>query len=179
MQSLSDNQFQNKQWLVDNLIPIMNGMEEYFTIGIFGSWYGLLSVMLREHLHEEAIVMNIDSDPKSKEMGYRLLGNHFNDKNYFIIDDALDHMVDQGHEYSVIINTSCEHMERDDVRMMVKLKQKWQLICFQSNNYDSVTSHINTSKSLDEFVDYLDLENVLFADKIVLDDYERYMVIGK
>jgi hypothetical protein len=176
---LSDNQFENKQWLIDVLVPIMNNMEEYFTVGIFGSWYGLLSAMLREHLHEETTITNIDSDRLSMEIGHKLLSGPKYEKNYFIVDDALDHMIERGHEYSVIINTSCEHMERDDVRMMVKLKQPWQVICFQSNNYHSVTSHINTSNSLEEFVEYLDLVEVKFADKLVLNDYERYMVIGK
>lgn len=179
IQSLSDNQFNNKQWLIDNLVPIMNNMNQYFTVGIFGGWYGLLSAMLREHLHNETMITNIDTDPMSMEIGYKLLNDPIYERNHFIVDDALDHMIERGHEYSVIINTSCEHMERDDVRMMVKLKQSWQVICFQSNNYDSVTSHTNTSKSLEEFVEYLDLIDVMYADKLVHNDYERYMVIGK
>lgn len=179
IQSLSDNQFNNKQWLVDNLVPHINELEVCDNIAILGSWYGLLSAMLRQHLYRPTLITNIDADPSSMEIGKQLLTEPAYKNNKFIIDDAVNHYVEKKHRYNVVINTSCEHMEPDDVKLLVKLKPKNTIICFQSNNYDSVQSHINTSTSLEEFVDHLDLFDVFYADKLVHDQYERYMVIGK
>lgn len=179
IQSLSDNQFNNKQWLVDKLVPYIDQLPECNNIAILGSWYGLLSAMLRQHIQQQTKITNIDADPMSMEIGHSLLTDTIYANNHFVVDDAINHYVEKKHWYNVVINTSCEHMEPDDVKLLVKLKPKNTIICFQSNNYDSVTSHINTSNSLEEFVNQLDLLDVFYADKLVQDQYERYMVIGK
>ena len=179
IQSLSDNQFNNKQWLVDKLVPYIDQLEECDNIAILGSWYGLLSAMLRQHISSDTKITNVDADVMSMEIGHSLLQESIYDNNHFVVDDAINHYVEKKHWYNVVINTSCEHMEKDDVKLLVKLKPKNTIICFQSNNYDSVTSHINTSNSLEEFVNDLDLLDVYYADKLVQDQYERYMVIGK
>jgi hypothetical protein len=179
MQSLSDNQFVNKQWLVDKLLPYVQNLTVCNNIAVLGSWYGLLSAMLREHVDKDVLITNIDADPMSTDMGMKLLNSDIYANNKFIVDDAVNHYVEKSYRYQVVINTSCEHMEKDDVKLLVRLKPKNTIICFQSNNYGSVASHINTSNSLEEFVKDLDLLDVFYADKLVLDQYERYMVIGK
>lgn len=179
IQSLSDNQFNNKQWLVDNLVPYINQMVDCKNIAILGSWYGLLSAMLRHNIERQTFITNIDVDPMSMQIARNLLTDPIYSDNKFVVDDAVNHYIEKNRWYNVVINTSCEHMEPDDIKLLVKLKPKNTIICFQSNNYDSVTSHINTSNSLEEFVDHLDLLEVFYADKLVQDQYERYMVIGK
>ena len=69
-------------------------------------------------------------------------------------------------------------MEPDDVQLILKTKKKGTIVCFQSNNYNSVQSHINTHNSLDEFVEFLNLIDVYYAGTLKTEEYERYMVIG-
>lgn len=173
--SLSNNQIWNKEWLVNELVPHVN--EKCRHIIILGSWYGLLSAMLREKLSSNIKISNVDSDWMSAKIGESLLKDY--DNINFIVDDAMNYFIEKADQYQIIINTSCEHMERDDVKLIVEMKRPRTLICFQSNNYHSVNSHINTSNSLEEFVDYLNLKEIYYKETKSFDDYDRYMVIGR
>lgn len=176
--SLNDNQIASKEHLTKAIIPILKDIKNLKHIAILGSWYGLLGVMLRQHLNDDVHICNIDTDASTKEIG-QLLFNH--NKNKFYIDDAVDHMFSQGkNKYQLIINTSCEHMEQDDVLLMRYRKTDDAVICFQSNNYFAIDGHINCSNSLEEFVEGLKLNNILHASalKIEKNNYERYTVIG-
>ena len=176
--SLNDNQMASKEHLTKVIAPILNDIKNLKDIAILGSWYGLLGVMLRQHLNDDIHISNIDSDPSAEKIG-KLLFDHKSNK--FYTDDAVDHMFSQGkNKYQLIINTSCEHMEQDDVLLMRHRKNNDTVICFQSNNYFAIDGHINCSNSLVEFVDSLNLSTVLHASalRIEANDYERYTVIG-
>ena len=134
--------------------------------------------MLRQHLDDNIYISNIDSDPLTEKIGKSLF---YHKRNKFYIDDAVNHLFSQGkNKYQLIINTSCEHMEQDDILLMRYRKNNDAVICFQSNNYFEIDGHINCSNSLEEFVENLNLSTVLHASalKIELENYERYTVIG-
>ena len=180
--SLNDNQMASKEHLTEAIVPIINGMKKSkhspLHIAILGSWYGLLGVMLRQHIGDEIYIDNIDSDPGTKPIGNSLSTY---ERTKFLIGDAVDDTLDNLANYQIIINTSCEHMEQEDVKLLAQAKHKDAVICFQSNNYFSIDSHINCSNSLDEFVEGLDLIDVVHASTLVIqpENYERYTVIGK
>lgn len=115
----------------------------------------------------------------TKIIGNKICKEDIYANNTFIVDDAVNYLIEKIQWNQVIINTSCEHMEREEVQLLIKMKKRDTLICFQSNNYDSVTSHINSSNSLDEFVDYLGLVDLKLAESKRIDSYDRYTVIGK
>ena len=176
--SLNESQIASKEHLTEAIIPILSDIKNLKRIAILGSWYGLLGIMLRQHLNDDIHISNIDSDPLTQEIG-QSLSNH--KKNKFYIDDAVDHLFSQGKDkYQLIINTSCEHMEQDDVLLMRYRKSDDALICFQSNNYFAIDGHINCSNSLEEFVDGLNLTNILHASALEIksNNFERYTVIG-
>jgi hypothetical protein len=176
--SLNDNQIASKEHLTKAIISILSEIKNLKNIAILGSWYGLLGVMLRQHLNDNIHISNIDSDPLTKEIGKSLFDNK---NNKFYTDDAVDHLFSQGKDkYQLIINTSCEHMEQDDVLLMRYRKNDDTVICFQSNNYFAIDGHINCSNSLEEFVEGLNLTTVLHASalKIEPENYKRYTVIG-
>lgn len=176
--SLNDNQIASKEHLTKAIIPILKDIKNLKHIAILGSWYGLLGVMLRQHLTDDIYICNIDTDASTKEIGQSLF-NH--NKNKFYIDDAVDHLFSQGKDkYQLIINTSCEHMEQDDVLLMRYRKSDDAVICFQSNNYFAIDGHINCSNSLEEFVEGLNLTNILHASALEIksNNFERYTVIG-
>lgn len=177
--SVSTWQFEGKEWLVRELLPFLPEKTE--KIAILGSWYGLVSIILRNYVSEDVIIRNIDSDPVTEVIGSGLLksmdSSHKNTQ--FIVDDAVDHVIEKRKTYDVFINTSCEHMEKDDIRFIVEGKKPSAVVCFQSNNYHSVQSHINTYDSLEEFVEELDLVSVYYSGTLKAKDYDRYMVIGQ
>ena len=176
--SVNDNQMASKEHLTEAIVPILSDIKNLKDIAILGSWYGLLGAMLRQHLNDGIYISNIDSDPSTKKIGQSLF-NH--ERNRFYIDDAVNHLFSQGKsKYQLIINTSCEHMEQDDVLLMRYRKSDDTVICFQSNNYFAIDGHINCSNSLEEFVEGLNLSTVLHASalKIESKNFERYTVIG-
>ena len=176
--SLNESQIASKEHLTEAIIPILRDIKNLKRIAILGSWYGLLGIMLRQHLTNDVHISNIDSDSLTEKIGTLLFNN---ENNKFYTDDAVDHMFSQGkNKYQLIINTSCEHMEQDDVLLMRYRKNNDTVICFQSNNYFAIDGHINCSNSLEEFVDSLSLSTVLHASalRIEANDYERYTVIG-
>lgn len=176
--SLNDGQFESKEWLVKNLEPFINHGELH-NIAVLGSWYGLAGIILRHHISEDVNIRNVDSEVLTKEIGSILVKNNpIYKNNFFEVDDAVNHIMGKPNRYQIIINTSCEHMEPDDIKFILKSKGGKSMICFQSNNYDSVQSHINTHNSLDDFVNSLNLIDVYYAGKLESKDYERYMVIG-
>ena len=177
--SLNDNQFNSKEWLVQALLPYLKEIEDLNKILILGSWYGLLGAILRQYIDKDISIINVDTDPMTKIIGNKICKEDIYSNNTFIVDDAVNYLIEKIQWNQVIINTSCEHMEREEVQLLIKMKKRDTLICFQSNNYDSVTSHINTSNSLDEFVDYLGLVDVKLAESKRIASYDRYTVIGK
>ena len=179
MHSVNENQLSGKEWLVEQLIQYLP--DKVFNIAVLGSWYGSISVMLREKLNEDIHIQNIDSDPFAAEFGKSLCKDLAGKRTYFKTYDAAEYVLDEESPstFDIIINTSCEHMEQEDIDLIMNMKRPQTLICFQSNNYDSVQSHINTKQSLNEFVESLNLSHVLFTDEKEFPEYNRYMVIGK
>ena len=180
LNSVNDNQFASKEWLVNRLVPFIN-KEKTKNIAILGGWYGLTGVILRHNISSDINIYSVDCDEMTIEMGQKLTeSDKIYANNHFRIDDASNYFFDRSEMFQVIINTSCEHMEQDDLLMMIHAKQKNSIVCFQSNNYHSVQSHINTHNSLDEFVDSLNLVKVLHKEEFEAPNknYNRYMVIG-
>lgn len=180
LNSINENQFASKEWLIEKLRPFIDH-EKHSKFCILGGWYGLIAVMLAQEVSQECRIDTIDCDPKSREFGTRLLGLNEYENIHFRLEDAEEWFHDRPKLYDVIINTSCEHMEPEDLRLITRTKRADSLICFQGNNYHEIQSHINTHNSLDEFVESLDLMEVLYKEALraPTGNYDRYMVIGK
>ena len=172
--SVNENQFFSKEWLVKKSLPFIKNKEQ---ILIAGSWYGLLGGMLKENGVKGKITL-VDSDSYTKNIAKK-----FNTSPDVIArcKDAVNYFIQtrKYKKWDVIINTSCEHMEKEDIQLFNKLKDNQTIVILQSNNYEQVNSHVNTSKSLEEFMEYLKLTEILFKDTLKTKNYERYMVIGK
>lgn len=175
----NDAQLASKEWLVNTLTDYLN--PKYLTfplrdVLVMGSWYGLTGVVLRQHISDDVKIWNIDSDPLCADFGYTL--NH-HENTIHVTEDAIEYYFDRADAFQLIINTSCEHMEVEDVQMILKSKPIDTIACFQSNNYHGEAEHINTHNSLDEFVDSLQLASVYYKGEMKpSEDYTRYMVIG-
>lgn len=175
----NDAQLASKEWLVNTLTDYLN--PKYLTfplrdVLVMGSWYGLTGAALRQHISDNVKIWNVDSDPLCADFGYKL--NH-HENTIHVTEDAIEYYFDRADAFQLIINTSCEHMEVEDIQMILKSKPIDTIACFQSNNYHKEPEHINTHNSLDSFVDSLDLTHVYYKGEMnPSEDYTRYMVIG-
>jgi hypothetical protein len=179
----NDAQIASKEWLVNTLVDYLN--PKYLTfelrdVLIMGGWYGLTGMILRQQIDREVKIWNVDSDPECAHFQHMLQWNNPDyEHNIPVTDDAIEYYFDRADAFQLIINTSCEHMEQDDIQMILKSKPIDTIACFQSNNYHKEPEHINTHDSLDSFVDSLDLTHVYYKGEMnPSEDYTRYMVIG-
>ena len=175
----NDAQLASKEWLVNNLIKYLDTKHLTFPLRdvlIMGSWYGLTGAVLRQHISDDVKIWNVDSDPLCADFGYKL---QHHENTIHVTDDAIEYYFDRADAFQLIINTSCEHMEEEDIRMILNSKPIDTIACFQSNNYHNEAEHINTHNSLDEFVESLQLASVYYKGEMKpSEDYTRYMVIG-
>ena len=173
--SVDSKHWTSKQWLVDTLKHLGVKAE---TIFIAGGWYGLLAYLLRQHYAHSRIV-SADMDKKTRPFGRML----FNGSNIdFVVSDITKNLY-AFNQYDIIMSTSCEHIDRDDLCSFIQKKSEDGIAVLQSNDYFDLPSHINCSKSLEEFVSYvkpcLHQGEVMFQGALNLGDFNRFMVIGR
>jgi hypothetical protein len=146
---------------------------------IVGGWYGLMAYLIRQQFPQSSMgITTLDMDPKCEQLGYKM----FYDQNIeFITQDATDPEFDYS-EYSVIICTSCEHIDKAALEKIIKSKDPQAWVVFQSNNFVDHPSHINCSSDIDAFVDsirpHLYAKWIAYKGTLHL-SFHRYMVIGK
>jgi len=177
--SLDDNHWVGKQWLIDTLYPLYNKIYGTNTSGkiyIAGGWYGLQAHLIKQ-VFKNFHVITGDMDPMTEHFGHRL----FSDTDIeFKVENCLD-SIDLNAD--IIINTSCEHMDKEDLETFISLKPKESIIILQSNDYGELDSHINCSSSLEEFVEsvepFLSKNWIISKSQIDLGDFNRFMIIGQ
>ena len=174
--SLDKNQIKSKEWLVNTLIEYLPEInKKYPRIFIAGGWYGLTAAILKQKLNVYNDIISCDIDPMTKSIGERLTNKQ---RVFFKIDNAVSHFIQNRKDYNILINTSCEHMEQDDLEFMCDARVERTIVCFQSNNYHEIDSHINCHDSLSDFIDSLSLKNIIYKNEQILPNCTRYMVIG-
>ena len=207
--SLDEKQIQSKQWLVDTLASVLAGgnvrvnslkepiATEFETIVIGGGWYGLLGYLLKLKFPDSSIV-NTDIDENAIVIAEKM----FPEITHEVIDMVNENYYDKygkednwgtdpwgksiplhwhkKHKKRVFISTSIEHIHVDDVDSILFYNPN-KTVVLQSNDYFDHPTHINCSKSLDDFKEYISpmLKEIYYAGELYLDDYTRFMIIGK
>jgi hypothetical protein len=171
--SVDENHWKSKEWLAEKIKKIYGPYDDGHTY-IVGGWYGMMAYQIRKQWPN--ISMNItsaDMDPEAKEIAWLIF--HGYDLQFETVDikDKTDLS-----EYSIIINTSCEHMEQKDLLNIIKNKDKNTWVCFQTNDYEELNSHTNCFKSAEEFADSLPIRKA-YVGTLNLNDFNRFMVIGR
>lgn len=175
--SVDQGQWMSKQWLADMMYMHHKHPGK---IVILGGWYGLQAFMLRKHYKSsEMHIVSIDSDPRCEELGYKLFGDQ--DIDYWTMD-VRDSKLDLS-DCSILVSTSIEHFDRDDVCQIVSLKPDDCWVALQTSNMFRHPSHINCSTDVEEFVEYvqphLSKKRVLYSGTLQLHNFKRMMLIGK
>lgn len=172
--SVDENHWKGKQWLAEKIKKIYGPYDDGH-VYIIGGWYGLMAHQIRMQWPNTSMnITTADMDPECEFFGWKLF------PDYDLIFETID-IKDKKDlsDYSIIINTSCEHMEQKDIINLIERKEKNTWICLQTNNYEDLNSHINCFSSADEFADSLPIQNKAFVGTLNLNDFDRYMVIGR
>lgn len=136
---------------------------------ILGGWFGLLGHLMKKKFPEMK-VNSVDYDVSCSVIG----GSMFPEVNY-ITEDVFE--IDWSAD--IILSSSVEHFDRDELIYFIESRRQEPILWgFQSNNWEALDSHINCSESLDEFIEYLPLRNILHSSSLDMGEYERYTVIG-
>lgn len=167
----SKGQLISKMWLCDRFPFDM--LADSPNIYICAGWYGQLAMFLNNELPKDANVLSLDIDDSCKSVAY-----NFNQYHTYAKFDAWTRDISEM-DYSgadVVINTSCEHIEKFDE--WAALIADDTLMVLQSNNYVDVDEHVNCVSSEDELLEASGITKVLYKGKLSLPNYDRFMVIG-
>ena len=191
LDSLSENQFASKQWLIDKLNEYPHHfkcktLDKKIDVSILASWYGLLAFMMIDKFTLKKIgnIDCIDFDPLAKPVAKKLwqkidADNLKNGKLAyvkFVEQDIKD--IEEIHS-PIVICTSCEHLEQEAIYDTISKLDTHTLVVLQSNNYKEIAQHVNCVETAEEFANQYvgKLRNIKFFEKDFV-KYKRFMVIG-
>jgi hypothetical protein len=164
----SSGQVLSKEWAVNELKKLKVITTD--SVIIVGSWFGTLGYMLLQEF--PAITLKLlDIDSRCKEYVNNVMYNKGN-----VLAETGD-MYKYPYSEQVVINTSCEHIA--DIEKWLRMLRKGSLVLLQSNNFFKSPDHINCVNSLDEFINQVNLETVLYKGELKTPMYTRYMIIGR
>ena len=175
----NQNQYDCKTWLVDclNQYPYHFRMKtnDSIKIAILGGWYGLTAKLLSQNFTLRPIseIDTYDFDALTKSIG-KIIFPEIN----FIEKDITE--LDLGTKsYSIVINTSCEHIDQSLLYKSIDTAPTNTLFVLQSNNMSYVQQHINCVDSLQMFEkQYESRLDKVRAYELHKEKYIRYMLIG-
>ena len=171
--SVDKNHWESKKWLADKLFDLYNHDAGKFYVA--GGWYGMMAYQLRQKWpSKEMNIVSADCDPMCEDYAWELFGDA--DIDFRTVDVNEEQDLSQ---YSAIINTSCEHMEQEDLLSIIERKDRQAWVAFQTNNYVDLNSHINCWPTAQLFAKSLKLNWVASVETLQLKDFNRFMVIGK
>jgi hypothetical protein len=175
----SQNQFDCKTWLVDclNQYPyhFKYKTRDSIDIAILGGWYGLMAKLISTEFRLKPInnIYSYDFDTIATKIGKQIFP-----EITFIEKDVTE--IDLGRKnFSIVINTSCEHIEQNLLYKSMDTAPAKTLFVLQSNNYTEIQQHINCVSDLDQFTEQYDsrLENIR-AFELEKEKYTRFMIMG-
>jgi hypothetical protein len=176
--AFSMTQFISKYWLITNLINYLD-MNRTYIIYIFGGWYGFLPYLFYKTPIAIHKIYNIDVNKDCQE-----ISNYLNikqkQKYFFYNMDMSDWWAYESN--SIVINTSCEHIDDATYKKWYDKISNDSLIVLQSNDLFRIKEHIRCSNSLEHFVEQSLLTNILWKGETFVDqhkEYKRFMIIGK
>ena len=176
-------QIESKAWLVDQLNDLLLKGPDPQVIHIFGGWYGSLAVMLFDSAtFPIKFVRSIDIDPACEPIADHM--NKYNEMNQWRFKAFTSGMDEwqYDHEPTMVINTSCEHVDQHTYDTWFDRIPVGTLVVLQGNDFFSCEEHVRCSKDLQEFEQQSRLGDILYAGAYKTDagsGYTRFMLIGK
>ena len=171
MDAMWSGQLKSKEWLIDNLA---NYVHTASSIEIHGGWVGVLASMIFQSTIPATKICSVDIDPTVQPIAILMNKQEEIDGKFHAMTTDMCSLISF---VDIVINTSCEHITQDQYEQWLRNRNKDQLLVLQSNNY-KIDEHVRTADSLAEFIEQSHI-NVLWAGKLELPLYTRWMVIGK
>ena len=202
--AFSRGQLRSKLWVSDTVNDL--GIDLGDMVYVCAGWYGVLSSILFERNKVENI-LSFDSDDATdnpadtlnkektidglkfkavvKDIHELKYKTESFDVNHYQYSDVTEFKITKQSmpvkmNATCVINTSCEHIENFD---------KWwagipdgMLVIMQNNDFDDDEAHQHaedTVTSLEEFSNRLNLSENYYEGTLALEEYNRYMVIGR
>ena len=202
--AFSRGQLRSKLWVSDTVNDL--GIDLGDMVYVCAGWYGVLSSILFERNKVENI-LSFDSDATTdnpadtlnkektidglkfkavvKDIHELKYKTESFDVNHYQYSDVTEFNITKQSmpvkmNATCVINTSCEHIENFD---------KWwagipdgMLVIMQNNDFDDDEAHQHaedTVTSLEEFSKRLNLSENYYEGTLALEEYNRYMVIGR
>ena len=168
---LSKGQLYSKLWIIKELKKLDI---EFGNVALLCGWYAVLANMLFDNFNITSI-SSFDIDPSCEKVADELNVNHVIDSWKF---KAYTKDINSFHMngFQTIINLSCEHL----------LEQTWfqnikagSIVILQSNDFTKIEDHVNCVSSEDEMIFQFPLTEIFYTGSINLNDYNRYMIIGR
>ena len=190
---LSRGQIKSKMWLITELI-LGTGNAKLDNVIFYGGWYNFLAYDFFRSLNVDKIYsldVNPDVISPSKRLCYqeakdeRFLPKSINVNKIVWAEGTMripvDQSVDNPSEYwdltdnaSLIVNTSCEHMDNtwyDNI-------PKGTLVALQTNDYFDNDQHINCCKDLNDAKSKYPMTSIMYSGTLETFLYNRFMLIG-
>ena len=172
--SVGPNQLLSKQWLVDEAKQVISQDD---IIMIAGAWYGVQSYLLREAGFDNKI-FNVDLDVQAKRIGKQISPDCT-----YVAEDAISVYMERRNWFTVLINTSTEHMEPDEFELLMRSKPEETLLICQSNDNWAEDEHINCHDGPNELAAACKLKHIYYQGSKEFNgkwgSYNRHMVIGR
>jgi hypothetical protein len=173
LESFWKGQVNSKIWLIENLSKFVMPNTSN-RIVIHGGWNGVLSSLLFNSNIGIKHITSLDIDPTCEQIAFTINKKQEIEGRFKAVTAD---MTMYEYDADIVINTSCEHITNGAYLRWLDLVPKNSVVVLQSNNYEELEEHINCPIDLDNFVSQSHL-NVVFADKLELPKYDRYMIIG-
>ena len=193
-------QLHSKLWLIKELANIEADLG---TVFLCAGWYATLAVMIFESDIKVDKIRSFDIDPTCASIAETFNKPWFEDNwrfkastvdimefewsdspapsdgtlgNFYYMTSGTGKPIQMKDNPDTIINTSCEHIENFD--MWYANIPIGKLLVLQSNNFSTVTEHVNCVSGIDEFKRMATMTTVLYAGELKLENYSRFMLIG-
>jgi hypothetical protein len=193
IESISPNQIEGKNWLVEELdnVQIPRDEEGKFKIEIVGGWFGfpLIDLLYNKYGDQIRAIDFFDVDPfAAKVFGVYLSTWWVDIQDVKIFSNSMGDYFNykEKRRAHLIINTSCEHMPD-----MLSMKEYYfdperTLLCLQSNNKTDEDDHINCVKDEQELAEKNGIQllnggwrTMKSKEGKTYNFWNRYMAMGK
>lgn len=189
----SRGQIKSKLWLMEELRNVVSG-NELGTVVLYGGWYATIAHFFFKFFSPSKLY-SIDLDPSTVEIAdnfnirqgeqnnwqFKAFSYDVNDISYnadkkFVIpaDKNTIGATQLTIKPTVIVNTSCEHMNDDWFYNL----PDGQFVILQTNNYFENEQHTNCVNGINEALAKYKFSEVYFSGELDTQLYKRFMIIG-
>jgi hypothetical protein len=178
LESFWKGQLQSKEWLIENLIKFIPTGKTKVDVVIHGGWNGVLASLLYNSKIPVDQITSVDVD-ENCEIVACMINKRQEMSNQFRAVTKDMCLYEYNNIPDVVINTSTEHLSKDNYDTWFNNIPSQSLIVLQNNNYKEIPEHINCYDTVDNFAKNSNLTTILFKDTLELPLYNRFLIIGK